>query len=336
MEWHVNDLSLHGQFSSSEDAKAALEAILSLRSRRSDLSSRLFCSRSLGKRHLTPTQTLQEFAQSHPDRNFRSSLIRWIAGQGPFWSDDRATVENDDDLFYLRTTEVTEQGLGEASRRMLLTIPAASFSVEGSDPEFEKGLLTVVHGLLEQPLSLVEVPNCYGPSVLETNTPVDITSWQGMLNLAATKKYLSLSNSIALALKPKPFSPSLADRVLLLLDILSSLAEEGARLLLSLFGFGGEVQGDKGVSGEQAQEGRCLAGLSCSCKHNDGSRSCLFCEGNEPHPAVVLAVEAHQPCRVGRGLAIADGLLKDHRDGSAIAVDGRLRQVVAGIQIRLD
>ena len=226
MEWHVNDLSLHGQFSNSEDAKAALEAILSLRSRRSDLSSRLFCSRSLGKRHLTPTQTLQEFAQSHPDRNFRSSLIRWIAGQGPFWSDDRAPVENDDDLFYLRTTEVTEQGLGEASRRMLLTIPAASFSVEGSDPELEKGLLTVVHGLLEQPLGLVEVPNCYGPSVLETNTPVDITSWQGMLNLAATKKYLLLSNSIALALKPKPFSPSLADRVLLLLDILSSLAEE--------------------------------------------------------------------------------------------------------------
>src|SRR5258708_23018814 len=69
---------------------------------------------------------------------------------------------------------------------------------------------------------------------------------------------------------------------------------------------------------------------------NDFAYGCLLGKSNEPHSAVVLPVEPDQPGRIGRGLPIADSLLKDHRDGSAIAVDRRLRQIVTLIQIRLD
>lgn len=226
MEWHVNDLSLEGQFENSDAAKLALESILSLRARRTDLGSRLFCSRSLGDRRVTPTQTLKQLAQSHPDRNFRSALIRWVAGQGPFWSDNRAEVANNDDLFYFQTEDVTEQGLGEASRRRLLALPANSFSLESANGTFAADILAVRQGLPEEPLCTINIPNVYGPSALEPYSPAPVTSWQKMLDLASTKKHLLFSSTIAAVLSSKPFQSNLAERILQLLDILSAIADE--------------------------------------------------------------------------------------------------------------
>jgi len=63
---------------------------------------------------------------------------------------------------------------------------------------------------------------------------------------------------------------------------------------------------------------------------------CLFRIGNESDSAVVLPVEAHQPCRVGLRFAVADGLLKDHRYCPAIAVDRRFRQIIPRVQVGFD
>jgi hypothetical protein len=47
MEWHINDLSLSGQFADSEAFRLALTPILQLRAKRDLLRSRFFCSRTL-------------------------------------------------------------------------------------------------------------------------------------------------------------------------------------------------------------------------------------------------------------------------------------------------
>jgi hypothetical protein len=60
---------------------------------------------------------------------------------------------------------------------------------------------------------------------------------------------------------------------------------------------------------------------------------CLFRIGNESDSAVVLPVEAHQPCRVGLRFAVADGLLEDHRYCPAIAVDRRFGEIIPCVQV---
>ena len=124
MEWHVNDLSLAGQFATPHEFKAALEPLLQLRSREQNLRDKFFCSRSLVSRPVTSSANLQQAVLATGDKSFCQLTLAWMA-KGPFWDDSRLFHEND--YFEYDGHDVTNQGLGEAARRRRR--PAA-----GTDP----------------------------------------------------------------------------------------------------------------------------------------------------------------------------------------------------------
>jgi len=126
MEWHVNDLSLCGQFPDPQALRGVLEPILQLRQRRADLRSRVFCSRLLWARPVTHSSNLQQAIFALGDRIFKRLALEWFASGGPFWDDSRAP--NPDDYFEFEGENVTDQGLGEAARRRLSDPPVAANS----------------------------------------------------------------------------------------------------------------------------------------------------------------------------------------------------------------
>ena len=123
MEWHLNDLSLAGQFSDPQAFRAALEPILRLRRLRDDLRRKIYCSRSLYLRPVTPRFNLQESVFATGDPLFKRLALEWFANGGPFWDDER--MANPNEYFEFGGQDVTDQGLGEAARRCL-DLPEAS------------------------------------------------------------------------------------------------------------------------------------------------------------------------------------------------------------------
>jgi hypothetical protein len=224
MRWYVNDLSLRGQFSSVEHFKQALIGLLTLRQRRPDLRDRIYCSNDLVIRPVTQTHTLHQAIHETRDRFFIEQAIRWLGNAGPFWNDSRQG--NDEDLFYWKEEDVTNQGLGEAARRRLDATDASAFSFVQPNDEFDKEVLCVTHGFLEQPIEVVEVQNCRSLPEIEAARIEQLTGWESMLVIASAKNALQLAPNLIDDLKPRPFHNGIAERLLQLLTILDRISCE--------------------------------------------------------------------------------------------------------------
>lgn len=225
MEWFLNDLSLCGQFASALEFRSCLEELLQLRQRRADLRSRVLCSQTFHQRPVTPTYTLQEAIIALGDPGFKKLALGWFANAGPFW--DGSRMPNADDYFHFEGEDVTDQGLGEAARRQLANIAVGSYSfLNPPTNRFRRPALTVSHGLPEEPLGRQDIRNVWSIADVEAAvTPPG--SWQEMFDAAkANLDMLIFSDRITEQLRPYPFYPGVADRVLDLLKVLQKIAQE--------------------------------------------------------------------------------------------------------------
>lgn len=223
MEWYINDLSLDGQFADSQAFRSALEPLLHLRSRDPLLRDQLYCSRSLHECRVTAIYDLKTAVRATRDRNYIHLVLEWTNKAGPFWDDDRQF--NKDDYFEYRGTDVTDQGLGEASRRRLVGRVANTFSFPLS--AFERSPLTVQHGLPEEPLGFIDVDNHWQIEqvavVLESCRALN--SWNDVYQEITRRfDHLIFSTAVMAKLLPIPFSKYVTERILFLLDILNRLA----------------------------------------------------------------------------------------------------------------
>ncbi len=180
MEWHINDLSICGQFRDSQSLTAAIEPLVRLRMVRPDLRPRIFCSRQLRLRTAIGTTTLIHAVSSLPNKNLKALAISWLANTGPFWDDDRAF--NEDDIFYFEQIDITEQGLGEAARRILVGTSAGTFSFHGAPENIRATPLLVVHGLPEYVLNEVRVRNSIDLTEIAIEPEPATDSWTNMID----------------------------------------------------------------------------------------------------------------------------------------------------------
>ena len=226
MEWYINDLSLNGDFADHHALRNSVEPLLRLMARRSDLRRRILCSRTLSMRQATITMNLAECVRATRDQLFIRQVLGWLSSAGPFWEDDRAA--NPDDLFYFEGEDVTNQGLGEAARRLVQELNARTFSFpHPTVPRFERTPLGVEHGLQEQPLGSYDVDNCWDSQDIEAAAIRSIKSWPEMLEVAvADQNGVILSGEIADQLAPVPFHSGVAQKFLLLLRVLETLTHE--------------------------------------------------------------------------------------------------------------
>ena len=150
--------------------------------------------------------------------------MSWIGNRGPFWDDEREPQQ--DDYFQYEDQDVTDQGLGEAARRILAGKPSAAYSVEGGRYCFTQTPLFVQHGLTESPLGSIEVPNTYRLQELrrEAESLVSPRNWDEFLVYSRRRfTQLIILDIVDVPLSRHPFSEGVAERVIVLLEILDSL-----------------------------------------------------------------------------------------------------------------
>ena len=227
MEWHINDLSLDGQFADPKTFKAALEPLLQLRHRDPLLRSRLYCSRLLHTCQVTATANLRQTVVATRDRTFVGLVLGWMAKYGPFWDDDRQP--NVDDYFEYETHDVTDQGLGEAARRKLVGIVANAFSFQGSQLQFTKSTLLVQQGLAEAPIANVNIDNHWKVEQLAVAAQSSkiYHSWHDVYyEIKSRFDGLIIPDNVIEALLATPFSEQVTKRIFELLRVLNYLITE--------------------------------------------------------------------------------------------------------------
>ena len=181
-----------------------------------------------------------------PDK--RKLLFQWTANNGPFIEDDRPAI--DDDLFQFEEQDVTDLGLGEAARRILASRSAATFSpVQDIESRFAANPLTVVHGLVEEPIARVPVANFRKADELANallrSMPTPRT-WAELLDGCRERfDRLRISDYCDSALARHPYHPPAGRRIIELLDILQrmmnqmnnegTLSEAGMKLRSTFF-----------------------------------------------------------------------------------------------------
>jgi hypothetical protein len=215
-----------GSVSDCIDFVESLSSLLKLR-QLEFIRTRLFCSRAFGERQATPQRTCRESIAIHPSPDVRRLILGWVTAYGPFIEDDRYVEA--DDYFEFEGHDVTDQGLGEASRRVGNGEAAGTYSFTGSNLNFERDPLAVQHGLKEAPIKVVDVGNTWEVEALRVSALEAIglpSTWQQMVELCRAKyDRLVLPDDILTILNMSPFHPNVSQRVVELLRVLQEYME---------------------------------------------------------------------------------------------------------------
>ena len=165
MRWYFNDTSLQGQFAAVSGASCEpgaptpfeefLAKFLEIKQR----IGPVYVMRTVGARLVTPGMTVSAVLQRSRKTDLRRAVLIWLDRSGPFVEDD--TLEEGENLFEYCTLDVTYSGLGEAARRVKAGDQAQTFSVPGGRISFAVSPLEVDHGLLEDRVGVVRVPNVW-------------------------------------------------------------------------------------------------------------------------------------------------------------------------------
>lgn len=225
MELHMNDLSLNGQFSTVQALRQSLEPLLALRLKNEDFRKRFYISRELYNQPATASQSLFTAIQTLGDRDFKTVVAKWLS-VGPFWNDERCLHQ--DDYFEFEGDDVTEQGLGEASRRQIVGVNVHALSITDSGKNCEVTPLKIQHGLTGAVFDHYDIKNIWDISTLEatiSSSKPEPQNWNEFLKDIQSQfsETLIISDSACDDLNSTPFSLYVVRRSFDLLHVLSKL-----------------------------------------------------------------------------------------------------------------
>lgn len=230
MEWHMNDLSLNGQFPTAQALRLALEPILKTRHKHKNFQEQFFISKTLGERPATPTQTLRVVLQRFSDEMFRKNSMNWL-DRSRFWEDAVSEHPDDTNYFEFETNDVTHEGLGESCRKQILGRTVSSVSFCNAPINCEKTPLTVQHGLTEEIFGYHDIQNIWDIENLEGSINAsrpEPQNWDEFFEIIKDQ----FQGSIIFAsdtiddLRPRPFQLATKNKVIALLSILAEIAGE--------------------------------------------------------------------------------------------------------------
>jgi len=235
MEFFLNELSLHNQFQSEADFLATLKmVILPSKQAIEQGGFHLYCHRTLANQPISLDFTFKQVIQQHRDPNLKRVILSWLDKYGPFMEDVRE--HQPDDYLYLSYNDeiVTDKSLGEAAYRLATDRLASTLSFAPSN--FELTPLPIIWDTQPHPVTL-NLPNFWQLAPLtiyiQQQQP-PITSWNALLQRAQIEFiHLIFLESVAENLAGEPFNTTIAERVMVQLNILNQLAtcfdEEGQR-----------------------------------------------------------------------------------------------------------
>lgn len=212
MPWILNDLSLSKNEKCFEDFFHEFEDFLNCVASTTTLKTDFLCSREIGNALVIENTSFMQAVMQQAPRNLKSRIISWVNKHGPYWDDNRAY--NDDDYFEYKNIDVTNQGLGECSRRSALNINTSTYSFDGS---FNFTPLFIDHGLKEDRLGNFEIKNLWSLANLKqealSTLPAPKNWKESYDRLVSNHQKLNFSEDILQQLSPTPFTITIHDRL---------------------------------------------------------------------------------------------------------------------------
>lgn len=225
MELFANELSLHGQFRSPQEIRAAIGSVMEMREVARQFRRELYCRRDLVRtRPVSGRETLQQSLR-HLTKTERGAVMSWLVKGGPFWDDLRR--HGSDDYFRCGEEVVTDSSVGEAAFRVL---HGAAAGLVGATPSHWDHSPVDVVWERDDPESrrLASIENWRDAASLKRALADVAPSPQSWVDLGKEADHrfgrLTFAKNAFSPLNGRPFNTSSAQRVLALLEILSRLA----------------------------------------------------------------------------------------------------------------
>lgn len=225
MQFLMNELSLHGQFSSSADFVSAVDSVMEIRQAIRTAGRELFCHPSMAAAQVTADCSMQQAIQWMP-REKRQAWIQWLTRLGPYWTDEREHGENE----WLETRSnrlVADTGIGEAAFCRLHGIDREVVSFTPSDWHVDPINVQWVNDC-EVPFS-VDVRNHWAlRTVVATlqNLPSPFSSWRSLeTHVRRSCGRLNISKDAFDPLDGTPYAHGAAERILIRLQLLNKMCE---------------------------------------------------------------------------------------------------------------
>ena len=162
MDVFVNELSLYGQFESSDAFLNSLKEVMNCRQVVETQAHVIYCLRGISQRPAVSDLTFQHIIQRSADRNLIRIVTSWLDKHGPFWDDER--IHSPNEWFEYESNVVTDHTLGEVTYRIMQNKEATTLSFQPS--KFMHSPLTVVWKRNEE-LKEVDVINFWTVMALE-------------------------------------------------------------------------------------------------------------------------------------------------------------------------
>ena len=232
MDLLVNDLSLHRQFHDLESFRESIRLVMRIRGIARRNGRAVYCHRNFVNGQVTQEARIQEAVKNLP-REEQRAVMGWLCQVGPFWDDDR--LHEGGDWYEWNGEVVTDSAVGEAAHCMLHGIDRGLVSLTPSNFNFDP--VEVDQVFEDETRKRVDIPNHWEPATFESflaSAPPALTSWAALADRAASRfTMLTFANYAFDRLRGQAFNQSVAERILVLLDVLQRLRqtfdEDGAR-----------------------------------------------------------------------------------------------------------
>lgn len=262
MDFLVNDQSFHGQFPDIASFRIAIVNLMAMRQLAKRFGQEVYCHRSVAAAQITPTKIMQQVIQSF-NRDERQALMRWITQQGPFWEDMRD--HDEDDYLECNGKIVTDTAVGEAAFCRFHKIDRRLISMNPSDWLFSP--VSVFWEKDNGNRISIDVSNYWETEQFESELkilPLPFKSWPELQRIAVPRfQNLCFSEKCFSFLHGVPFSKSVGERILILLDILD-------RFVLC-----------HDENGKRSAEGQKIYQNFFTGKKGDGGRGALFTDSSD-------------------------------------------------------
>jgi hypothetical protein len=219
----MNDLSIHGQFSSASDFYSSVEILMGIRQAIRRAGSELFCHRDLANAQVTASLTMPKAIQGM-SRAKQQAWIHWLTRVGPYWVDDRKHGD-DEWLEHGDGTIVTDSAIGEAAFCLLHGLRREIVSVEPSN--WLHNPITVTWRKSDDSQTAVDVSNHWSLDTVEKTLdrlPSTFNSWRSLEEHSRrTHDKLTYADDAFAPLDGQPFAYGVAERLYIRLEVLNKM-----------------------------------------------------------------------------------------------------------------
>ncbi len=226
MEFFFNELSIHNQFQSRDDFKAAINLFRSYREAVTEAEFRLYIHRNILERPALGN-TFRKGIQMYFERQQVRSLMNWFSKGGVFLPDDAYADTEDSFICYYpddakeESEDITNSALAECAFRKIVGGDAVSISLEQS-----KFSWSPIKVLLSQSDEAI-IDNDYTHRSLKYRLDgllPPISSWSVLLERVEQLPDVTLEPDVKKILITNPFSQNVAEGIYVCAKELSEMA----------------------------------------------------------------------------------------------------------------